>query len=131
MSNGSAASIAARIAGRSVTSSTSVAARPPASLDLPGGFGDLGGGAGDQGDVGADLGQRGGGGQTDAATGTGDQGATAVEAHGGEARQRHVGAAADRPHTGSRSSSFHSSADAPARAWMRVSSARSSAAGPE
>ncbi len=34
------------------------------------------------------------------------------------------------PQTGSKSSSFHSSADAPASAWIRASSARSSAAGP-
>ena len=101
-------------------------------LDRSGGFGDLGGGSSKQGDVGADLGQGRRGSQADAATRSGDQGSPAIKAHGGEAGKDHCGEDSpartrkqfrsvprrvrDRCHTGSKSSSFHSSADAPANA---------------
>ena len=51
--------------------------------DLAGGLGNLDDSAGHKGDVGANLGQCGGSGQTDTAAGASDQGAAAVQAHGG------------------------------------------------
>ena len=74
------ASIAARTAARSVTSSTSASALPPSVADLGRGRLDLGRGARRQHDMRAGLRQGRGCRQADAAAGAGDQGAAAVEA---------------------------------------------------
>ena len=89
-------SIAARTAGRSVTSRTIARARPPRRLDLADQARELGRGPAQRDHLGARRGERQGAAPADAAPGAADQRDLAVEAQRGQAHRRGSGSRAGR-----------------------------------